>query len=67
MATKGYTHPEVEKAYTRARELCYLVGQTSQLASVLAGLEQFHLLRAEYRKAREFAEQFLALAVEAST
>jgi predicted ATPase len=29
--TKGYGSPEVEKTYTRARELCQQVGETPQL------------------------------------
>ena len=37
-ATKGYAAPEVEKAYTRARELCQQVGETPQLFPVLWGL-----------------------------
>src|SRR5262249_31926808 len=35
--TKGWAAPEVEKTYTRARELCQQVGDTSQLFSVLWG------------------------------
>src|SRR5262249_55044252 len=37
-ATKGYGAPEVERALTRARELCQQVGETSLLFEVLAGL-----------------------------
>ena len=43
MATKGYAAPEVEKAYTRARELCQQVGETPQLFPVLWGLWVFYL------------------------
>src|SRR5439155_3964285 len=38
IATKGYATSEVERAYTRARELCQQVGETPQLFSVLFGL-----------------------------
>ena len=38
MVTKGYAAPEVEAAYTRARELCQQVGETPQLFPVLWGL-----------------------------
>ena len=48
MATKGYAAPEVEKAYTRARELCQQVGETPQLFPVLRGLWVFYLVRAEF-------------------
>ena len=43
MATKGYAAPEVEQAYTRARELCQQVGETPQLFPVLFGLWVFIL------------------------
>jgi len=53
MATKGYAVPEVERVYTRARELCQQVGETSQLFPVLYGLWGFYYVREELRKARE--------------
>ncbi len=62
MATKGYGVPEVERVYTRARELCQQLGETPQLFTVLRGLWLFYLVRAEYKTARETAEQFLSLA-----
>jgi predicted ATPase len=37
-ATKGWAAPEVEKAYSQARELCQQLGDTSQLFPVLRGL-----------------------------
>ena len=61
IATKGYGAPEVEKAYTRARELCQQVGETPQLFPVLFGLQQYYLGR-EIRSARELGEQLLGLA-----
>ncbi|MBI3798578.1 MAG: AAA family ATPase [Deltaproteobacteria bacterium] len=62
MVTKGYTAPEVEQAYTRARELCRQVGETPQLFWVLGGLSSFYMVRAELQTARELAEQCLRLA-----
>jgi class 3 adenylate cyclase len=62
MATKGYAVPEVENAYTRARELCRQVGDSPQLFRVLRGLGTFYLIRAEYQPARELGEQCLTLA-----
>ena len=38
IATKGYAAPEVERVYTRARELCQQMGETPQLFPVLLGL-----------------------------
>ena len=61
IATKGYSAPEVEKTYTRARELCQQVGETPQLFSVLFGLQQYYLGRG-IQSARELGEQLLGLA-----
>ena len=41
MAIRGSAAPEVEQAYTRARELCLQVGETPQLFPVLFGLWWF--------------------------
>jgi predicted ATPase len=65
MATKGYTAPEVEQAYTRARALCQQLGETPQLFPVLFGLWGVYFLRAELQTGRELAEQFLRLAQHA--
>jgi predicted ATPase len=62
IATKGFAAPEVEKTYTRARELCRQVGETSQLFLVLRGLWTFYNTRAELQTAHELGEQFLSLA-----
>jgi predicted ATPase len=61
MATKGYAAPEVEQAYTQARDLCQAVGKTRQLLPVLAGLATFFLVRAELQITSELAEQFFCL------
>jgi class 3 adenylate cyclase/predicted ATPase len=63
--TKGYTAPEVEHAYLRARELCQQVGETSQLAQVLFGLWRFYLLRPQLPTAGEFGDTLLHLAQSA--
>jgi TOMM system kinase/cyclase fusion protein len=62
VATKGQAAPEVLHAYTRARELCQQVGETSQLFQVLRGLWYFYLHRVELQTARELGEQLLTLA-----
>jgi predicted ATPase len=59
---KGTQSPEVEKAYTRARELCQQMGKTTQLCQVLGGLSNMHYVRAEHPTARELAEEALSLA-----
>jgi TOMM system kinase/cyclase fusion protein len=62
LAMKGYAAPEVGEVYDRARELCQQVGETPQIFPTLYGLFYFHLIRAEFKLARERAEQLLRLA-----
>ncbi|MBI3800338.1 MAG: AAA family ATPase, partial [Deltaproteobacteria bacterium] len=61
-ATKGPGAPEVERAYSRARELCGQVGETPQLFPVLRGLWNVYTTQAEVRTGRELAEQLLSFA-----
>src|SRR5262249_51191249 len=62
MAAKGYTSPETEHTYARARELCQQVGASPQLFPVLWGIWHVYLLRAELETARDLAGQSLRLA-----
>jgi class 3 adenylate cyclase/predicted ATPase len=61
-AGKGYTVLEVEKAYTRARELCEQLGETTQLVPVLWRLVVFYFGRGEVQTAHELAKQMMQLA-----
>ncbi len=61
MASKGYAAPEVERAYTRAHELCQQVRETLQLFPVLWGLWAFYLDRAAHHTARQWGEEYLSL------
>jgi DNA-binding SARP family transcriptional activator/predicted ATPase len=54
--------PKWGNAIVRARELCDQTGKTTELCRVLAELCIYHYVRAEYEKAREFAEEALRLA-----
>ena len=65
MATKGWSAPEVEHAYTRARELCQGVGETLQLFPALLGLRGFFTMRGDLHTSRELGEQLLRLAQRA--
>ena len=65
--TKGYAARDVEQHLRRARELCRLVGETPQLFTVLGGLWQFYLNRAEYQTVCELGEEFLTLAQNSHT
>ncbi len=60
IATSGPGAPEVGRVYTGARALCQQVGEPPQLFSIENGLWAFYAVRAEYRAAREVAEQMLA-------
>ena len=62
IATEGYAAPDVGAAYTKARELCLQLGDSTEISQVLWGLWTFHTLRAELGTACEIAEEFLRLA-----
>jgi predicted ATPase len=62
MALKGFTAPEVEQAYARARVLCQQVGDTPQLFPVLHGLWRFYVNRSVFPTARELGEELLTSA-----
>ena len=62
--TKGAATPEMEQAFTRARELCEQAGETSQLFRVLWGLIQFYVGQAAYSQALDLSHQFIHIAVE---
>jgi class 3 adenylate cyclase/predicted ATPase len=58
----GYGHPEVEKAFTRARDLCKVMGDPPQIFPVLHGLVKFRLVRGEYAVGLALARQLQATA-----
>jgi DNA-binding winged helix-turn-helix (wHTH) protein/predicted ATPase len=62
MAVKGRGASEVERALTRALELCERIGDTPQLFPVIWGLFQFSRARSEVDRAYELGTRLLALA-----
>jgi class 3 adenylate cyclase/predicted ATPase len=62
LVTKGQAAPEVEHAYSRARELCQQVGELSQLVPVLFGLWRVYIARPQFHKTREIGDTLLRLA-----
>jgi predicted ATPase len=60
--TRGYTAPETERAYVRARELSERLDDVHERFGASMGLIQIHLLRAEHVRYRELAEELLHLA-----
>ena len=57
MAIKGYGASEVERSYTRARELSQRLGESPRVFLVVAGLWAYYMIRADLKTARELAEQ----------
>jgi predicted ATPase len=62
MAIKGYGDPEVEQAYSRARELCHHLGEATRMFPVLWGLWRFYNSQGDFQTARRVGGQLLALA-----
>ncbi len=62
IATKGFSSVEVERAYSRARQLCEHAGEAPQLFPVLSGLWFFYTSRGEHLTARELAQHSLRIA-----
>ncbi|CAD5917325.1 putative protein R02095 [Planktothrix tepida] len=62
IATKGYAASEVETVYKRSEELCLKIGDTPQIFLVLWGLYSYHIARAEYQIALEFAHRLMSVA-----
>ncbi|MGZ6253978.1 MAG: ATP-binding protein, partial [Candidatus Binataceae bacterium] len=58
-AVKGWAAPEVERAYTRTRELCERLGDPPELFPALLGLWAVYYLRGELPKAYQLSEQLL--------
>jgi predicted ATPase len=64
-ATKGWSALEVERAFTRARELCERLGDPPQLFPTLFGLWTMYFIRAELPIACEIGKQLLRRAQDA--
>ena len=62
IAAKGYAAAETGRAYARARELCYELGDVSQLFPVLYGRSVFHEHGGEMAAAHEVGRELLGLA-----
>ena len=56
VALRGYTAPEVERACSRARELCQQAGDLPHLVDALLGLQLYYLVRAQLGTAYEIAQ-----------
>jgi tetratricopeptide (TPR) repeat protein len=56
-ATKGYSAPDVGETVARARALAEQLERPDYLVPLLYGQWVFHLIRAEHRRGRPFAQQ----------
>ena len=63
-ATIGYSAPEVEENYSRARVLCGRLGLTTELFPVLYGMFRYYMLQAKYVQANELAAQLVTLSAQ---
>jgi len=61
-ASRGYSAPEVEQTYSRARELSEKVGGSPQFANIVWGLWVGYLTGGPIGAALEIAEQYRAIA-----
>ena len=66
IAARGWASPEVERAYSRARELCAQLGDSSGIFQSLFGLWVNHLVRLECQAANKVAEELLQRALRAN-
>jgi len=62
IAVKGYAAPDVERAFTRARELCLRIEASPRIFPVLRGLSLFYNTRPKLDEAHKLGEQLLRLA-----
>ncbi len=61
ITTFGNMAPEVEQAFSRARDLCRRVGETTDLFTALSGLWIHHANMGWHRKAHALAEEMFGL------
>lgn len=61
-ATQDWTAPDVETAYTRARDLCHQLGESPDRFPALFGLFLFHIARGEIHTGLDLGGQLLSLA-----
>ena len=64
IAVKGSAAPEVERAFSRARELSQKLEETPSLMKALGGLVTYYIIHGYLRQAHKLAEQCLQLALE---
>ena len=66
LASKGYGAPDVERVFSRARELCQQTGDTTQLFPILRYLWYVTAAHTDHQVAQELAEQMMDMAKAAA-
>jgi predicted ATPase len=61
-AARGWSHPEYERTYVRARELASQIGESPELPRVLVGMAGAYLNKGDLATATEVAQEALAAA-----
>ena len=61
-AARGWSHPEYEGTYARARELASRIGESPELPRVLAAMAAAYFVKGDLATAAEIAQQALAAA-----
>ncbi|HKA22866.1 MAG TPA: protein kinase [Blastocatellia bacterium] len=64
MTARGFAAPQVEQVFLRASELCLQLGDRTQLFGAQFSLAISYVVKAEYKRSREHAQQCLQLAEE---
>jgi len=65
LAMYGYASPQVDRVFSRARELCRVLGDPPEVIQVLLAQAAFHLMRGSLSHSLEEAGQVLRLAQQA--
>ena len=59
---KGWSAPEIEPVFARARELCHQLNDPPELFPVLWALTLFHAIRGDLREYRKRADELMGMA-----
>ena len=62
MMARGFTDPDLDRTYRRARVLCQQLEESAQLVPALYGISAFHTVRGETALALECASQLFRIA-----
>jgi class 3 adenylate cyclase/tetratricopeptide (TPR) repeat protein len=62
LASNGYAHPDVRKAFTRALELCEQIGDAPQLFKIAVGLWMYYIIASRMDEALDLGQRLLRIA-----